>query len=87
MADYRYFNIMQRKNRLYKIYKCNPTTENEQTFKILKNMLTHIIRLSKKTYFKNKFAIFKNDCRKTWSTKNNEVLKSKNKKLVLTINL
>ena len=35
---------------------------------------------SKKTYFKNKFAIFKNDCRKTWSTIN-EVLKSKNKKI------
>ena len=68
---------MQRKNRLYKICKCNPTIENEQTYKILKIKLTHIIRLSKKTYFKNKFAIFKNDCRKTWSTIN-EVLKSKN---------
>ena len=67
------------KNRLYKIYKCNPTTENELTYKIFKNKLTHIIRLSKKTYFKNKFAIFKNDCRKTWSTIN-EVLKHKNKK-------
>ena len=74
------------KNRLYKIYKCNPTTENELTYKIFKNKLTHIIRLSKKTYFKNKFAIIKNDCRKTWSTIN-EVLKHKNKKLVLTIHL
>ena len=44
-----------------------------------KNKLTHIIRLSKKIYFRNKFDIFKNDCRKTWSTIN-EVLKSKNKK-------
>ena len=69
---------MQRKNRLYKIYKCNPTIENEQTYKIFKNKLTHIIKLSKKTYLKNKFDIFKNDCRKTWSTIN-EVLKSKKK--------
>ena len=67
------------KNRLYKIYKCNPTIESEQTYKIYKNKLTHIIRLSKKLYFRNKFDIFKNDCRKTWSTIN-EVLKSKNKK-------
>ena len=51
------------------MYKGNPTIENEQTYKIFKNKLTHIIRQSKKTYFKNKFAIFKNDCRKTWSTK------------------
>ena len=34
------------KNRLYKIYKCNPTIENEQIYKIYKNKLTHIIRLS-----------------------------------------
>ena len=67
------------KNHLYKIYKCNPTIESEQTYKIYKNKLTHIIRLSKKLYFRNKFDIFKNDCRKTWSTIN-EVLKSKNKK-------
>ncbi len=60
------------------MYKCNPTIENEQTYKILKHKLTHIIRLSKKTYFKNKFAVFKNDCRKTWSTIN-EVLKSQKK--------
>ena len=65
--------------RLYKIYKCNPTIENEQTYKIYKNKLTHIIRLSKKIYFRNKFDIFKNDCRKTWSTIN-EVLKSKKTK-------
>ena len=45
------------KNRLYKIYKCNPTIENEQTYKIYKNKLTHIIRLSKKIYFRNKFDI------------------------------
>ena len=30
------------KNRLYKIYKCNPTSENELTYKIFKNKLTHI---------------------------------------------
>ncbi len=49
------------KNRLHKIYKCNPTIENEQT------------------YFRNKFDIFKNDCRRTWRTIN-EVLKSPKKK-------
>ena len=71
---------MQRKKPpiIYKICKCNPIIENEQTYIIYKNKLTHIIRLSKKLYFRNKFDIFKNDCRKTCTI--DEVLKSKNKK-------
>ena len=47
--------------------------------KLIKNKLTHIIRQSKKMHFKNKFELYKKDCRKTWNTIN-EVLKSKNKK-------
>ena len=47
--------------------------------KLIKNKLTHIIRQSKKMHFKNKFELYKKDCKKTWNTIN-EVLKSKNKK-------
>ena len=43
---------------------------------------THVIRLCKKTYFKDQFNLFKNDCRKTRST-TNEVLKYKNKKYIV----
>ena len=64
---------------LFKKFKQNPTIENEATYKTYKNKLTHIIRQSKKMHFKNKFELYKKDCRKTWNTIN-EVLKSKNKK-------
>ena len=74
------------KNRLYKKYKCNPTIENEHIYKRFKNKLTHVIRTSKKSYFKNKFDLYKNDCKKTWNTIN-EVLKSTKKNLQCTINL
>ena len=66
-------------NLLFKKFKQNPTIEIEATYKTYKNKLTHIIRQSKKMHFKNKFELYKKDCRKTWNTIN-EVLKSKNKK-------
>ena len=66
-------------NLLFKKFKQNPTIENEATYKTYKNKLTHIIRQSMKMHFKNKFELYKKDCRKTWNTIN-EVLKSKNKK-------
>ena len=69
----------RQKNLLLKKYKQNPTIENEATYKTYKNKLTHIIRQSKKMHFKNKFELYKKDCKKTWNTIN-EVLKSKNKK-------
>ena len=69
----------KQKNLLFKTFKQNPTIENEATYKTYKNKLTHIIRQSKKMHFKNKFELYKKDCRKTWNTIN-EVLKSKNKK-------
>ena len=79
MAIKRNFDILQTKNVLFKKYKQNPTIENEATYKTYKNKLTHIIRQSKKMHFKNKFELYKKDCKKTWNTIN-EVLKSKNKK-------
>ena len=69
----------RQKNVLFKKYKQNPIIENEATYKTYKNKLTHIIRQSKKMHFKNKFELYKKDCKKTWNTIN-EVLKSKNKK-------
>ena len=80
MAVKRNFDNLQTKNVLFKTFKQNPTIENEATYKTYKkNKHTRIIRQSKKMHFKNKFKLYKNDCRKTWNTVN-KVLKSKNKK-------
>ena len=60
----------KQKNVLFKTFKQNPTIENEatyKTYKTYKNKLTHIIILSKKMHFKNKFELYKKDCRKTWN--------------------
>ena len=54
----------RQKNVLFKKYKQNPTIENEATYKTYKNKLTHIIRQSKKMHFKNKFELYKKDCKK-----------------------
>ena len=59
--------------------KCLSVPVYLATYKTYKNKLTRIIRQSKKMHFKNKFELYKKDCRKTWNTIN-EVLKSKNKK-------
>ena len=64
---------------IFQKFKQNPTIETEATYKTHKNKLTHIIRQSKKMHLKNKFELYKKECRKTWNTIN-EVLKSKNKK-------
>ena len=67
---------------MFKIFKRNPSTESEIIYKNYKNKLTHVIRQSKKTYFKDKFDLYKNYCRKTWSTLN-KVIKSKDNKSVI----
>ena len=37
----------KQKNHLFKIFKCNSSTENEIIYKNYKNKLTHVIRQSK----------------------------------------
>ena len=66
------------KNILYKQFKKSPTVDNETTYKTYKNKLTHIIRLSKKNHYKNKFDLQKGNARKSWQL-NKEVLKCKPK--------
>ena len=43
------------KNNLFEKLKKTPTQENELTYKTFKNKLTHIIRIAKTNYFKEKF--------------------------------
>ena len=73
-------------NNIFKKLKKTPTQENEITYKTFKNKLTHIIRIAKKNYFKEKFDMHRNNGEKTWETIS-QILKNKNKKLQLRIHL
>ena len=71
------------KNNLFKKLKKTPSQENELTYKTFKNKLTHIIRIAKKNYFKEKIDMHRNNGEKTWETIS-EILKNKNKKTKVT---
>ena len=71
------------KNNLFKKLKKTPSQVNELTYKTFKNKLTHIIRIAKKNYFKEKFDMHRNNGKKTWETIS-EILKNKNKKTKVT---
>ena len=59
MADSRYFNLpTQRKKIAYKIINVIQQQKMSRTY-LFKNKLMHIIRLAKKTYFKNNLLYFK----------------------------
>ena len=49
------------KNNLFKKLKKTPSQENELTYNTFKNKLTHIIRIAKKNYFKEKFDMHRNN--------------------------
>ena len=51
---------------------------------MFKNKLTHIIRIAKKNYFKDKFDMHRNNGKKTWETIG-EILKNKNRKTTVTV--
>ena len=71
------------KNNLFKKLKKTPTQENELTYKTFKNKLTHIIRIAKKNYFKEKFDMHRNNGEKTWETIG-EILKNQTKNTTAT---
>ena len=49
---------------LFKKLKKTPSQENELTYKTFKNKLTHLIRIAKKNYFKEKFDMHRNNGKK-----------------------
>ena len=75
------------KNNLFKKLKKTPTQENEITYKTFKNKLTHIIRIAKKNYFKEKFDMHRNNGEKTWETIGQILYTQKTEKLQLRIHL
>ena len=59
------------KNKLYKECKKRPTERRITKFKEFRNKLHNLIRISKRTFYNNKFQTSKNDMKKTWKTINN----------------
>ncbi len=50
---------------------------------MFKNKLTHIIRIAKKNYFKEKIDMHRNNGEKTWETIG-QILRNKNRKTIVT---
>ena len=64
------------KNKLYRKFLINPTPLNSATYRKYKNKFTHLLRMSKKMYFSNKFREA-TDIRSTWKVVNELLNKKK----------
>ena len=64
------------RNRLYKIYLRHPTVLNKENYKRYRNLLTTLIRLSRKLYYSNKLDSNNGNLSKVWQTIS-ELIKSK----------
>ena len=51
---------IRRKNKLYKKFLCHPTSNNENKYKVYKNKLNHIIKITKKKHYEEKLVKYKN---------------------------
>ena len=58
------------KEKLNKNFLNNPTTVNEKQYKVYRNKLNHLIRISKKHYFDDKFNQGQNNSKLTWNAIN-----------------
>ena len=71
-------NSIKTKNKLYKECKKRPTERRITKFKVFRNKLHNLIRISKRKFYENKFQKSKNDMKKTWKTINNILGRKKN---------
>jgi len=58
---------LKNKNKLYKKLIKRPTPENKLKYKQYRNKLHHLIRISKKRHYKEKFEQTQGNVKKTWS--------------------
>ena len=70
------------KEKLYKIFLNNPTTVNEKQYKVYRNKLNHLIGISKKHYFGNKFNQAQNNSKLTWNAINELLRKNQSNKVL-----
>ena len=71
---------IKRKNKLYKLYIQNPSTDREIIYKHYKNKLNHSLRIAKRLYYERKLDKVKSKTRDTWRLPN-EILNRKKKKV------
>ena len=69
---------IKRKNKLYKLYIQNPSTDREIIYKHYKNKLNHSLRIAKRLYYERKLDKVKSKTRDTWRLLN-EILNRKEK--------
>ena len=67
---------------MYKNSIKTPSTENKFKFKQYRNKLNHLLRITKKRYYKSKFEAIKNNTRQTWALIN-EVINKKRSASIL----
>ena len=69
------------RNKLYRTYIKSPTINNKHNYVKYRNKLTHLIRISCKQHFTNKFSSYKSNIKKTWQTINNILGKNVSKRV------
>jgi len=67
------------KNKMYMYYVNNPCEYTLSRYKLYKNKLTHVLRVSERTYIKDYLDKYSNDLKKSWSLMN-RVIGKKNQK-------
>ena len=67
---------IKKKNKLYKQYLSNPSSQKEEKYKTYKNKLNHSLRIAKRLYYDKRLNESKFNMRATWRLLN-EVLNSK----------
>ena len=65
------------RNNLYKDYLRNPTSNNSCKYKRYRNILTSVIRLSRKLHYADKFHKIGSNIKSTWNTINDIIGKKK----------
>ena len=58
------------RNKLYKKFIVSPTTINKSNYIKHRNKITHLIRMSRKKHYNDKFTNYKNNIKQTWRTIN-----------------
>ena len=57
---------IKHKNKLYKCYLTNPSTETKKKYSTYRNKLTHIIRKSKSNHYTELLNSSRGDCKRMW---------------------
>ncbi|KAJ8021380.1 hypothetical protein HOLleu_38558 [Holothuria leucospilota] len=69
---------IQRKNKLFKKFKINPTPSNKNAYSLYRNVLTDIIRMAKKMYYYDIIESNKNNSTQLWKILNDILNKKGN---------